>query len=166
MLNCYLLQGDGVFRLHVYDGKSIYVKHLMVAVISQLTTARLKAGHAIAGMNSVYHTAVTENKLGARFLFWFGFLKLFFLSDQFNPVQRKKPHNINHNCLRLHCYRKMVCQTPSSGITAGSVTTYKGQIGTSSQSVCSHPCFRQVSPMSLQSLCAAFWASKGPYNCY
>ena len=79
---------ERVFVLPIDDGKSIYViyfKHLTVAVISQLMTALLKTGCARTGMKIIHRTDVTENNLGASFLSFF-FLKLIFLSDQFNPV--------------------------------------------------------------------------------
>lgn len=116
MLDCDLLQDDG---------KSIYVicfKHSTVAVISQLTTAVLKAGCARTSMNIIYQTDVAENNLGASFLFVF--FKLIFLSDQFNPVhpaaKERSTRTLADNCLRLHLCGKIVCQSPSSGIAAGS----------------------------------------------
>lgn len=61
---------ERVFILHIDDGKSIYVtylKHLTVAVISQLMTALLKAGCARTGMNIIHQTDVTEKNLGQVF---------------------------------------------------------------------------------------------------
>lgn len=94
------------------------------------------------------------------------FLKLVFLSDQ-PAAKERTTTTLTDNCLRQHCCGKTVCPIPSSGTTVGSLRSCAGvevnvQPRTTSQSICSRPCFRQVTPHSSPVLAAGpLWVFSG-----
>lgn len=163
---------ERVFILHIDDGKSIYVtyfKHLTVAVISQLMTALLKAGCARTGMNIIHQTDVTEKNLGQVFC-WFFFKANFSIrSIQCSPSsgQRKKHQNINWQLPKTALLREKGLSNSITWHHCGiRVRRCRGaevniETGTTTQSVSSHPCFRQVTLQSSLRPCAVCWAFAG-----
>lgn len=97
----------------------------------------------------------TENNWRTSLLL--GFLKPVFLSDKHAVTGRST--TLTDNSLRLCFSGKIVCQIPQPGTTVGSVggcagADVHGEPGTTSQSICSLPCFWQVTPQSSPVLAA------------